>query len=1174
MLSPKASDRIVFLPQDHEIMGITGMSEDQYRWFVRQAILHSKLRPGEPVAFEPITFLVTLVIGLALSYLSSLLQKTPKQPKSVESRDVQGQTIVRGDEYAPKAGFDSVQNVVQLGSTIPLIYSNRQVIDGVAYGGIRVNTNLLWSQIYSVGGGQMLRAIFLVGEGTENSASTGMALQADQFAIGNNLISGYELSSIEAGRISIYYSNDTGRISQFDYLSGVKAENDLGNAQQDGAKDVYEVRSDNNEYKPDFCMVFKPSTQIVFGVSGFIGNGFSYRVNPTFKPAQILSNSGEDVKCKLDRQETCQRSKQNYAFPGRGGLIGTPGLQLVSSGQRLTYKLNEKCATNDCHVTSHQGVSWNDGILTIGNGELTLGDVSNAVAARQRAWDQLINIGDLYKLGSALAICVGRTSFPFTSDAASDPVGGGQAVEATFEVISGGQVHLFSDNDIRVGSFNGGLNATESSHVMRCSVGTFVTEKRGRSVEIGIRSSLQINLGGICNFGDCQSYEVIDGKACEYFDGESLSSSKPVNFVNGSYTGAEERYSFFTIEWRVAGDGSGYERINCGFGVRSVTGVAVYNYIRFEFPLSRRYEFRIVPLSGWEVRNGYAPTTLAVLDYAVDAVQSFNDPSSVVRIQYSGEEVPMNTDTFAIQMLSPRATEIANVDTANMISGSFYQPGTYTVELEAVNNAAGTGATAQIVVASGGVVSFTLQDRGTYYNVGDRLQILNPTLVVGLIDPTVPITQVFEIRVSEVRKIDLGNGFDDGEYYGDAYAKLAEAFIYNEITSSATQPEHVISYVNNVTPNPVAPDYEGLAIVGLNIRASTEINNLQQFSVYVNKGLQSTSQFPDVLYDLMTSKRYGTGALMSPVQIDRDSFIEANDFTMLRRYFFDGAIVEKVNIRSWGAERARDYLLDLVIQNGKFALQPVASFYGPEKILALYSAGNIIEDSFEISYFDPIERIPPQVSVTWREERAASNESGNGLFPSTREVLVREKEVGDQAPLEQFDLSDFCTSEKQAIDRGKWECRFRRLVTHSVKFKTTPSEAALTIGGCFKLGLETVTFEQPQNGAIAANGTVTSWPPIADGTYQVLLWDGQNSAVENTALIIAGGVANRSNAVFCLSGSAANVQTYKTQSLSFDEEGNIEIEALYWPTDNEGNSLLTQNFDNDEFWDLKGLIES
>ena len=34
MLSP--DNRIVLLPQDREIMDITGMSEEEYRWFVRE----------------------------------------------------------------------------------------------------------------------------------------------------------------------------------------------------------------------------------------------------------------------------------------------------------------------------------------------------------------------------------------------------------------------------------------------------------------------------------------------------------------------------------------------------------------------------------------------------------------------------------------------------------------------------------------------------------------------------------------------------------------------------------------------------------------------------------------------------------------------------------------------------------------------------------------------------------------------------------------------------------------------------------------------------------------------------------------------------------------------------------------------------------------------------------
>ena len=311
---------------------------------------------------------------------------------------------------------------------------------------------------------------------------------------------------------------------------------------------------------------------------------------------------------------------------------------------------------------------------------------------------------------------------------------------------------------------------------------------------------------------------------------------------------------------------------------------------------------------------------------------------------------------------------------------------------------------------------------------------------------------------------------------------------------------------------------------------------------------------------------------MSPVQIDKESFDSATDFCYRRRYFFDGAVVERTNIRTWGAERARDFLLDLVVQNGKFGLQPVANFDGPETIQALYSSGNIIADSLEVSYFDPAERVPPRISVKWREERAVSSDDSNGLFPSVREVIVREVGVDQLAPLEQIDLSDFCTSEKHAIDRAKWECRFRRLVSHSVRFKTTPTEAAMTIGGVIKLGVETISYQQPQNGAVAADGTVTSWPPLDDGRYDVLLWDGKGSSVQQTKLNVSGGKADERSSVFCLQGAVSNVQTYKVQSLSFDEDGNIEVEALSWPTDNQGNCLIVSGFGNRDLWQIDGEL--
>ena len=163
MLTPKR--QFVLLPKDREIMAATGMTEEEYRWFVKEAIRHSKIRPSDPVALTGIElFFINLALSLLLAGVSYLLTPKPSQEKDQEveqKNDVDGQDIVKRDRYTPKAGFDSVQQVVELGSVIPIIYAKREG----QYGGVRVNTNLLWSQLLSVGGGQFIKTLHLISEG-------------------------------------------------------------------------------------------------------------------------------------------------------------------------------------------------------------------------------------------------------------------------------------------------------------------------------------------------------------------------------------------------------------------------------------------------------------------------------------------------------------------------------------------------------------------------------------------------------------------------------------------------------------------------------------------------------------------------------------------------------------------------------------------------------------------------------------------------------------------------------------------------------------------------------------------------------------------------------------------------------------------------------------------------
>ena len=269
MLSP--SNRIVLLPQDREIMDITGMSEEEYRWFVRECYKNTKLRPGEPVALEPFAIsLILTAVSILLSAAAMLLTPKPKdqETKTPEEETIEGQNVVRRDRFAPKSGFDSFQNVVDMGSVVPIIYCKREDIGGITYGGLRVNTNLLWSQVLSVGGGQFFRGIFLVGEGPVN-------LELRQLALGNNTLASYELTKdAEAGRVTFYYENNGQRITESDYELGVVPDNDPGAF---NLNDIYEVDDGTN-----FCQALQPSNQVEFGVYGHIGNNFGYKLGEKF----------------------------------------------------------------------------------------------------------------------------------------------------------------------------------------------------------------------------------------------------------------------------------------------------------------------------------------------------------------------------------------------------------------------------------------------------------------------------------------------------------------------------------------------------------------------------------------------------------------------------------------------------------------------------------------------------------------------------------------------------------------------------------------------------------------------------------------------------------------------------------------------------------------------------
>lgn len=1102
MLRPDAVP-IILLPQEKELIRTLGLTESEYRWFVRETIKKSRIRPSGPQNFLIIPFLIQLAIGLVLTIgISLLLNKNRSRQvfngnNNLRQSSQQGESVTNAAEFAPKAGFDAVQQVVELGSTIPLVYANRQG----TVGGVRINTPLLWSQLWSLSGSQLLRAIFMLGEGPISK------LDPDGFAIGDNTINNFSFLNSPAAstsaKVTLYFNPSGGRIKGASFV-GRSAANDPANAQNAGATDVFQVRADDNAYKPWFANVSVPSTTREFGVFTLIPNDFGLRTNPQFSPNYSFElrtttdnpQNAEEAARRVGRAvpdtgNTARLWKNSYMFTGRSGIVSTStGSTFLNPGDTFTYVLDSSSDLKSLFIARNSAA-------TDASAEQTCGDVASVIASRQNIADNALSVGNVFKAGSCIAVLESRSPDDAIFSSSGVVTSGAQTMTYTFRVIRAGQVTLIPQSALSPAPFTvdiqaGGQNSdrvttaprfgvcSNRAQIFQLAIGGFTIDRPARVIEVGFRSRLGIGVSGICNFRSTPTQRDINLRAGLQYDGRGFRASDQinlVNFVSGQVSTNVVRYSFFRISYRdeMAKDWTDFPEV---FGIRSLTRENVFNYMRFVMPMLNRWEFRIEPLTSYEVRNVLVESSLNVLDNRLSGIQTTSFRG--VTISWTGTRVSRTAASF-------------------------------------------------------------------------RLPEIEPTQ-------------------------DIGIGFVDDDSYYDDWGALAEAFIYQEVSTTASgAPEHSIAYVNTLIENSPVPQYDNLATLGINLFASTEFTQLEQFSAYVLGGLSvkrlgsggtgPSSNFADILYDLLTNDRYGVGKFLSPALIDTESFTAAASWCDSRGYAWDGALTKQLNVRSWASSTAPFFLLDFLVANGKFALEPVAPFDRAVEVNALFTAGNILEDSFNYSYLDQTDRQPIQVSVKWREERPSTQQGSKGLFPVLREVLVRESGTAANAPLETVDLSDFCTSQQHAIDVGKFLCRSKRLITSKVSFTTTPSEASLRPGAVFKLGLETVAYEQPNNGFVLEDGSINSFTPLADGVYKVAYWSGKTENISTGTMTVTGGrTGDIRSCVFCIEQATQSAQTFKVQSLSFDEDGNVQVEASLFPTDSTGFSLLTKDWNTG--WDI------
>jgi hypothetical protein len=1202
------------LPSDRYIADMLGLSEAQYRHYMAEVRRRALAGPRPSAVAEIGTgfflylSIISSLLSVGLTIAASFFKPKQSTPPRLTQNQLQGRITTNVRRYAPRQGFDSLQDIANIGDPIPLIYAKRELINNQYYGGIRINVPMVWSELITLDKSQILRSLFMIGEGDD-----AFAIDPQNTAIGNNTLGAYLLGNQSQARFSLYYRPNGGRIASTNLIAG--SSNDPVSL---SSTDVYATLDAAAQLSSDFVHSRRPNTQTQFGVYALIGNGLGFRVNPSFRPgvtAQLTpevegggkKDGGEAfarVVCELDFVSLAQREKYKAKFGARSGLTST-------SGSTWNYRLSKTTDALTVFQATEAALTWSGKSVVVNNPFPGI-DSASLVG--------LISFANIIAAGSTVS---GTVNFNTTSATTllAGVANGTYIIEyyVWFESSTGKQLPF--DHIVTASISGTAPNRTfsytntsvtysasfdkNSDHQERCGDAAASVSGRQKTWDDAIL------VGELYKIGSALAICTARTPATEVFNSDSdfepVTPSKGTTIDasfqvirTGSATAipaadlekdAKSNPPFYTATnfphlYRIA-VGSFSTVRECRIitvGIRSSLGIRINGLCDFRdsLTLAQIDGKACTDKQGKKLKPGDA---LAVDIFASGQMTSSEDRYSFFRVRYR----EAGTDGAYTQL--PQCFGIRGITQQNIfnsirfimpstnrwefqfepLSGWEIRSGTATGDLELIDSSLSTlrsFTSAGIGVAFRGVVT---SGNNAFIPAGSRASQGPEKFML--------------VSTQRGASAEIGIGYADGTSYVDPWGKLAEAFVYEEVRSSAESgPEHEIVYVDEQIANPEVPEYDNLAVLGLNMRAGVEWQQFGQLSVYVQNGLRSTHLFPEILQDLLTNPRYGKGDLISNEQLDLESFQAATAWCADRLLFFDGAIVGPTNLRQWAADAAAAHLLFFGESGGRFWLRPAwpGTVANPSAvpIKGIFTAGNIQEGSFAMEFFDPDDRQTIQVSVRYREERLSTALNNPGLFPVEKEILVREAGTlsSETDSIETLDLSDYVTNRRHALDAAKFVIRMRRIPDHAVRFSTTHEGlvAAIGPGDYIRVVMDVTHYDQLRNGAVMADGGLVSTQPFTDGEYNVFAWDGQsttNPGPTTLTISASGSKASPTGIIFTLINEKTVARTYQIERITPADEGGYSVEAVHMPTDEDGYLLLAKHWGgetSDSNWIIQG----
>ena len=1256
------------LPYEKDLIKILGCTEEEYKQLVRFNDQRPRIRPAEyahipDIVNDPVSIIVSIVVGVALTAASSLLAPKPEIAEAESKKKIRNEKLA--DQVGPSrfnqtTSFDGFSALVEYGIPVPISFGKRGTgADGVSTGGLVLAGSLVWSRAFSAGTFQRAKLLYSLGEWLPNAPSP------RGIWIGTTV-----LDALGDRDFALYWKSQIGenRIKAANLIAGTRGTPGDGDPQT--FDDIFTAPIATQENGQGFCMLYNPVTKSQFGQFSPVRNGTAHRVNwqVVSIPKQLQESEDPEDAIRAKRAERAKVSGprasrtgfgEDKSLGGQGGVgraYGTMMGIIAYNGVQTQNKIPRQNVAVGDTITFHiAGGSFEDlDGINYASGDLegdpnrygiTHSDVTNAVNSLRVKADQAMVPGSRWIIAGTTWIVESRTPGIWKVGKAVNvnlrcvttkgvPQIGIAGVRASTELLGGYEGPWFEGPDgPRPPQINAdGFNTTKHCgaafyNLCQFEVATARMVREADTIEFGIASTVWNRSNGLCNFPAIPTPKMFNRK-----DRNDINLNTPTQSQFFERTSCFEVYIRpITPESVGGGTKPAWSRIPQVFCITGNNPRKMYNYLRFRPRVKGRYEFRFSPRPGSDIAiNGEETRSYWRLNAQSGEKigQDFDTAYGAVRITMTGDLVAQTAVLLNKELVSGAAEGSiepveTTVPTGLANEGFFGTPSSQTWTINAyltqvlgrdpvragdtavgyfdqfkprgsgtaddgyirvqVRATAGTGGGQKhydtfgtYVSWAAGSWSFSVVNDG--YTRGqwarnDRFTHAisvtgnNRYRVVGYTEMSA------RFRVTNVQTIvsKPGESLDDNARIFEENSQVSDCSHYVELEKSCDSgPEHEIVYCNEAVDDSrdgTPTRYSELAMLGLSIKSGPSVSAIEQLRVWQSTGINverlvagvqgPSNLLSDLIWHLFTDKIQGAGSYISPSLLDRNSFVETGEFLQQNKIQWNGVVESEQNLRQFAIDNASLSMCFFTVKNGVYGMQPALPYdasyaIAPKSIpiAQIFTAGNIIEDSFKISYLDIDSRRPAAIAIRWRESRDYE-------LPDEDSLIIKYTDE-TRTLTETVDLTAFCDNREQALRTARFLLANRRYVDHTIEFQTIPDALSIEPGSYIKVLTEEVEFQDGKSIRIDDSGKVIAAELIEDGTYPATIYLPGADGVEEVEIEIVNGQATDEQlrgGIASLFSLASSENIYRVQELSLGEDMIVDVKAVVVPTSGSGNNI-------------------